>query len=189
MGVPTPAEALATFQPASAGAYNPGTVVIFFDARGFKSAQDQLPTYQSYWLETKYRLGWPSIWSTTDLEPGKLRLVWYTHTGTEGSREYPIHMAYTVKEMYDSLSGDGFRPMILGWSLENPFPMIGGSEPPEEPKQPEIRKATTWSNNVSGHAKGANPHERVMAIIAKEEERQKERRAGEVRGEKDGLAV
>ncbi|KAK6435980.1 hypothetical protein LTR95_007835 [Oleoguttula sp. CCFEE 5521] len=176
MGVPTPAEALATFQPASAGAYNPGTVVIFFDARGFKSAQDQLPTYQSYWLETKYRLGWPSIWYTTDLEP-------------EGMREYPLHMAYTVKDMYDSLSGDGFRPMILGWSLENPFPMIGGAEPPEEPKQPKVRKATTWSNNVSGHAKGANPHERVMAIIAKEEERQKEGRAVEARGEKDGVAV
>ena len=52
------------------------------------------------------------------------------HAGAEGSREYPLHMAYTVKDMYDHLAGEGFRPMIIGWSLENPFPMIGGAEPP-----------------------------------------------------------
>lgn len=71
-------EQLRTFNPATAGAYNPGQVVVFFDNRAFKSAKDQLSYFQNYWLDTKYRLGWPSLWSTNDLEPGKLRLVWYT---------------------------------------------------------------------------------------------------------------
>ena len=69
---------LDAFNPASAGTYNPGQVVIFFDHRGFKTEHDAMGRFQNYWLSTKYRLGWPSIWYTSDLEPGKLRLVWYT---------------------------------------------------------------------------------------------------------------
>lgn len=106
-------------------------------------------------------------------------------------REYPLHMAYTVKEMFDSLAEEGFRPCIMGWSEENPFPMIGGSEPPAPPKKVEPKRATTWSGGVSGHNKGS-PHDRVMAIIEKEEEREKEGRAKEVQGyrdEKSGLTA
>jgi hypothetical protein len=66
------------FNPATAGTYNPGQVVIFFDHRSFISEKDSMSRYQSYWLSTKSRLGWPSFWYTSDLEPGKLRLVWYT---------------------------------------------------------------------------------------------------------------
>jgi hypothetical protein len=69
---------LDAFNPATAGTYNPGQVVIFFDHRGFKTEHDAMGRFQNYWLSTKYRLGWPSIWYTSDLEPGKLRLVWYT---------------------------------------------------------------------------------------------------------------
>lgn len=78
---------LKSFDPATAGSYDPGAVVVFFDHRGFKSAKDQMSFFQNYWLGTKFRLGWPSIWWTTDLEPGNLRLIWYTvrlPCGTEG---------------------------------------------------------------------------------------------------------
>lgn len=84
--------------------------------------------------------------------------------------------------MFDSLAEEGFRPMIIGWSLENPFPMIGGSEPPEAPKKPkEPKRATTWSMSSAGHGDG-NPHERVMKIIKEEEEREGKERAEEVKG-------
>lgn len=181
---------LDAFNPASAGTYNPGQVVIFFDHRGFKTEHDAMGRFQNYWLSTKYRLGWPSIWYTSDLEPGKLRLVWYTHAGAEGSREYPLHMAYTVKEMYDHLATEGFRPMIIGWSLENPFPMIGGVEPPEPPKMPKIKRATTWSNTSAGHSANSTPHERVINIIKAEEEREAKARADLVKAEmvREGLA-
>jgi len=201
---------LDAFNPATAGTYDPGQVVIFFDHRSFKSEKDAMSRYQSYWLETKSRLGWPSFWYTSDLEPGKLRLVWYTvsctidpkpsnvtelsntpqHAGAEGSREYPLHMAYTVKDMYDHLATEGFRPMIIGWSLENPFPMIGGVEPPEPPKAPKIKRATTWSNTSAGHAADSTPHDRIINIIKSEEEREAKSRADLVKAEmmREGLS-
>lgn len=86
-----------------------------------------------------------------------------------------------VKEMFDSLSEEGFRPMVLGWSGENPFPMIGGSEPPPEPQKPKIKVATTWSGGVSGHGRGGTtPHDRVMAIINEEERKEAESRRKEI---------
>lgn len=125
-------------------------------------------------------MGWPSLYKQ-DLDPGQLRLIWYTHVGTEGHRDFPLHRAYAVKDMFDSLSDAGFRPMVLGWSGENPFPMIGGSEPPEEPKKPKIKVATTWSSTVSGHSSASGtPHDRVMAIIGQEERREAEMRKKEV---------
>jgi hypothetical protein len=200
---------LDAFNPSTAGTYNPGQVVIFFDHRGFKTEKDTMGRFQNYWLSTKYRLGWPSIWYTNDLEPGKLRLIWYTvstafsgpntrvqianksqHAGAEGRREYPLHMAYTVKDMYDHLASEGFRPMIIGWSLENPFPMIGGVEPPEPPKMPTVRRATTWSNTSAGHAADSTPHDRVINIIKAEEEREAKARAELVKAEmvREGLS-
>lgn len=99
------------------------------------------------------------------------------HAGNEGIRDYPLWQAYTVKEMFDSLSDQLFRPMVLGWSGENPFPMIGGSEPPARPKRVVPRTVTSASATVSGHSgvKG-NPHDRVMAIIDAEEEKEAQKR-------------
>jgi len=105
------------------------------------------------------------------------------HAGNEGQRDYPLYMAYRVKEMFDSLSDEGFRPMIIGFSLENPYPMIGGSEPPAPPKKPSMPKVSaSASGRVSGHGGtlGNTPHERVMAIIEKEEALEAKKRAEEV---------
>ncbi|KXL50444.1 hypothetical protein M433DRAFT_176420 [Acidomyces richmondensis BFW] len=175
---------LEDYDPTKAEKYDPGTVVIFFDNRhsGGPANGPQLSTYQSYRLWGLQKLGWPSF-DTPDLEPGKIRLVWYTHAGNEGQRDYPLYMAYTVKEMFDSLSDEGFRPMIVGYSAENPYPMIGGAEPPAPPKKPTMPKpSTSASGRVSGHsgAIGGTPHDRVMAIIEKEEAREAKKRAEEV---------
>ncbi|KAF2725994.1 hypothetical protein K431DRAFT_290479 [Polychaeton citri CBS 116435] len=154
--------------------YDPGQVVILFDNRMFSGEKDKLSRIQSGWLAAKYKLGWPSLWNQ-ELEPGKIRLIWYTHAGVEGKRDYHLFRAYAVLEMFESLSSDGFRPMILGWSAENPFPMIGGNEPPPEPKKAQPKLAKTWSPTVSGHGKG-EVHERIMNILNKEEEREAEER-------------
>ena len=71
--------------------------------------------------------------------------------------------------------------MVLGWSGENPFPIVGGSEPPPEPQKPKVKVATSLSGTVSGHGKeSTTPHDRVMAIIGEEERRQAEGRKKEV---------
>lgn len=102
------------------------------------------------------------------------------HAGNEGHRDYPLHRAYAVKDMFDSLSDAGFRPMVLGWSGENPFPMVGGAEPPPEPQKPKIKVATTWSGRASGHGSATTPHDRVMAIIGEESRREAEGRKTDV---------
>lgn len=115
------------------------------------------------------------------------------HAGNEGHRDYPLYLSLTVLEMLESLSTEGFRPFILGWSGENPFPMIGGSEPPEPPAKklrPKVARSATPA--YSGHAERAGtPHQRVMAIIEREEQRESEKRAEEIRiAEKaGGMAV
>ena len=103
------------------------------------------------------------------------------HIGNEGFRDFPLYRANLVKEMFDSLSDEGFRPMLLGWSAENPYPMIGGSEPPLEPVKPKLKVATTVSGYISGHRDdGSTPHDRVMAIISEEERREAGSRKEEV---------
>lgn len=74
----TPKQRLAAFNPSTAGAYDPGSVVVFFDNRSFKHAEDKSSMFQNYWLDTKSRLGWTSLMGIKDLEPGNLRLVFYT---------------------------------------------------------------------------------------------------------------
>ncbi|KAK3051233.1 hypothetical protein LTR09_007629 [Extremus antarcticus] len=171
---------LAAFEPSKNEKHDPGQIVIFFDSRMSTTVDDKFSTIQSYWTAGLHRLGWPSLYRQ-DLDPGMIRLIWYTHVGNEGHRDYALHRAYAVKEMFDSLSEGGFRPMVLGWSGENPFPMIGGSEPPLEPKKPTIKVATTWSGKSSGHTKDSGtPLERVMAIIEAEEMREAKGREKEV---------
>ena len=160
--------------------YDPGQITTFFDARMSTTNDDRFSTFQSYYTASLYRLGWPSF-RKPDLNPGNLRLIWYTHTGNQGTRDFPLYKAYVVKEMFDSLSEEGFRPMVIGWSGENPFPMIGGAEPPPEPVKPKIKVATSWSSTVSGHREGSGtPLDRAMAIIGEEERREKEGRRKEV---------
>lgn len=174
---------LKEFEASKNEKYDPGQVVIFFDNRLAKTKDDNFSAFQSYWTEGLYKLGWPSFFKQ-NLDPGMLRLIWYTHAGNEGSRDFPLWKANAVKEMFDSLSDEGFRPMVLGWSAENPFPMIGGSEPPPEPVKPKIKVATTWSGTVSGHGSSAKdtgtPHDRVIAIIKDDERREAEERKKDV---------
>ncbi|KAK3683140.1 hypothetical protein LTR37_020527 [Vermiconidia calcicola] len=183
-------ERLEKFDPSKNEKYDPGQIVIFFDSRTMTTRDDKFSMFQSYWTTGLYRLGWPSLY-TPNLDPGNLRLVWYTHTGNEGHRDFPLHRAYAVKDMFDSLSDQGFRPMVMGWSGENPFPMIGGAEPPSEPQKPKMKVATSWSGNVSGHGKDSGtPHDRVMAIIGDEERKQAEGRRKEVvESEKGGNSI
>lgn len=122
------ANQLSSFNPQNATAYDPGEISIMFDDRhsGPPAGQDQTSYAQSIWLSTMQRIGRPS-WHVPDLEPGYVRVIWYTYAGVEGSKDYRLWQANDAKEAFDSLSHNGLRPMILGWSAENPFPMIGAS--------------------------------------------------------------
>ena len=97
------------------------------------------------------------------------------HVGSQGQKDFPLHKWAAVKDMFESLSQEGFRPYIIGYSNENPFPMLGGVEPePPKPKPKAPKVAKTWSNYASGHSdsKGQTPHDRVMAIIRDDDEKE-----------------
>ena len=70
-------EKLAAFEPTNTIKYDPGKIIVLFDDRLNKTNADQFSSFQSYWTEGLYRLGWPSV-RTPDLDPGNVRLVWYT---------------------------------------------------------------------------------------------------------------
>lgn len=65
-------------QSKSSGPYDPGEIRIWYDNRTFASLEDKLPSYQRAYLAGLVRMGWTSIQGVKDLEPGKLRLIWYT---------------------------------------------------------------------------------------------------------------
>ena len=70
-------QSLDKFDPQTAGKYDPGQIIVLYDNRTYKSHEDKLGFFQSYWLEGMYNLGWPSL-STPNLEPGYIRLIFYT---------------------------------------------------------------------------------------------------------------
>ncbi|KAK5108023.1 hypothetical protein LTR62_008858 [Meristemomyces frigidus] len=186
-----PAANLETYDP-STPLPDPGPLKLLFDNRHIlpSAAENTMSTYQTYRLQGLIKLGWPTYgYNKIHLDPGTLKLIWYTHAGAEGSRSYALWQAEVVYEMFTSLTEAGFRPMLLGYTNENPYPSIGGSEPPPKPRKDlgaPRRKVTSASGYVSGHSGGkGNPHERVMAIIAREEEREAREREEIVRmGEK-----
>ena len=173
-------EQLASFHPSHGHSYDPGHIIILFDDRIATTAADHFSRFQSYYTSTLYSLGWPSLFAPTDLPPGQLRLAWYTHEGNPGQRDFPLWKADTVKEMFDYLATEGLRPMLLGWSGENPFPMIGGHDPPPKPSKPKAKTSSSWSGGVSGHSAKGTPADRVMAIIAQEERNEADARKQQV---------
>ncbi|KAK0940327.1 hypothetical protein LTR29_008066 [Friedmanniomyces endolithicus] len=189
----TAVTALDSFDSRTAGEHDPGQIIILFDHRHIlpRPEDNKMSSYQAYYLDGLSRMGWATYWEKPNLDPGKIQLLWYTHAGAQGTRNYPLHKCHLVKEMFDSLSTEGFRPLILGWSAENPYPMIGGIEPPPPPKAPKMKVVTSTSGTVSGHGgkDGSTPHDRVMAIIVKEEEREAKAGAEIVEREKKAEAL
>ena len=68
------------FDPRTAGKHDPGQLIILFDNRHIKprAEDNRMSTYQSYYLDGLSRLGWPTYWEKPDLDPGNVKLVWYT---------------------------------------------------------------------------------------------------------------
>ena len=70
-------EKLTKFDGSKCEEYDPGKIVILFDNRIVKTQDDKFSYLQSYQTDTLYRLGWPSFYRPS-LDPGLIRLVWYT---------------------------------------------------------------------------------------------------------------
>ncbi|RKF74945.1 hypothetical protein GcM1_236001 [Golovinomyces cichoracearum] len=64
-------------------------------------------------------------------KPGELRLKWYTHDGNVGYKDYPLEQYEKVREEFHSVLGlpEVRRAIVLGYPAQNPFILIGGSNP------------------------------------------------------------
>lgn len=69
---------LNSFDPATAGRYDPGYLEIFYDNRTYKGFDDKLPIWQDYWLQGLSRLSRPSLFYPSDIYPGFIQIVFYT---------------------------------------------------------------------------------------------------------------
>ena len=71
---------LDTFDARTAGAHDPGQIIILFDNRHIKPKPEdnKMSSYQSYYLDGLTRMGWPTYWEKPNIDPGNIELVWYT---------------------------------------------------------------------------------------------------------------
>jgi hypothetical protein len=97
-----------------------GTPVIFFD-----SHPDEQESYlYSYWssLKSTLRTAW-----TGDVpkfhHPGTLRVIWWTHDGSQGMKDFELHDYILVREKFDVLLDleDVRRVVVMGYSGQNPY--------------------------------------------------------------------
>lgn len=69
------------FDARTAGAHDPGQLIILFDHRHIgpeNPSDDQFTRTQKYYLDGLIRLGWPTYWNNVECDPGNLLLTWYT---------------------------------------------------------------------------------------------------------------
>jgi len=97
-----------------------GTPVVFFDSH----PEEQESYLYSYWSSFKstMRTAW-----TGDVpkfhNPGTLRVIWYTHDGSRGFKDYDLHEYATVRDSFDVLLAlpEVRRVVIMGYSGQNPY--------------------------------------------------------------------
>jgi hypothetical protein len=97
-----------------------GTPTIFFDSH----PHEQESYLYSYWssLKSTLRTAWtgdvPKFHNT-----GTLRIIWWTHDGNRGLKDFELHEFMIVREKFDVLLAlpDVRRVLIMGYSGQNPY--------------------------------------------------------------------
>jgi hypothetical protein len=85
------------FDPATAGKYDPGHVVVFFDNRTYKTFEDKHSLFSNAYLQAMSQLGWSNLTGIKDLEPGKLRIVFYTVCQNSCLQHLSLHLKKSRK--------------------------------------------------------------------------------------------
>jgi len=96
--------------------------VIFFDSHP-EQQDSYLYSYVSS-LKSTLSTAWTGI-VPPFLEPGELRIVWWTTDGNEGNKDYPLRKYREVRDQYETLLNhpDVKRCLITGYPGQNPYAM------------------------------------------------------------------
>jgi hypothetical protein len=102
-----------------------GSPSILFDSH----PEEQDSYLGSYWTSLKSQLH-TAFWGDVPKfhPPGKLRIVWYTHDGSQGLKDYDLHQYVHVRDNFDVLLDrpEIHRVIIMGYSGQNPY--VRGNE-------------------------------------------------------------
>jgi signal transduction histidine kinase len=117
-----------------------GSPTIFFDSH----PEEQESYLYSYWSSFKATLKIAVTGQVPKfLNPGTLRIIWYTHDGNEGLKDYELHEYALVRDNFDVLLrlDEVRRVVIMGYSGQNPYILgDGGRNPWQDRFQREFKK-------------------------------------------------
>jgi hypothetical protein len=169
---------------------NFGTPTIFFDSH----PSEQESYLSSYWSSFKstLKIAWTGQ-VPKFLSPGTLRIIWYTHDGSEGMKDYELHEYAQVRDSFDMLLGldEVRRVLVMGYSGQNPYVMgPGGRNPWQDKFRREFRRVEMEAREakLAQETVGRNPgpsmskeeRERVEKEKKERLDNSKEGRAGKV---------
>ncbi|GAM91513.1 hypothetical protein ANO11243_095650 [Dothideomycetidae sp. 11243] len=103
-----------------------------------------------------------------DVQPGLLRLQWYTSDGKFGKRDYEIREFEEVRRGFEELCklDEVSRTMIVGYPSQNPYSMFGESEYAiHEKKKRDILNSAEYRDFVPKAKKGPSVSQQIDDII------------------------
>ncbi|KAF4553534.1 Hypothetical protein D9617_6g092650 [Elsinoe fawcettii] len=121
-----------------------------------------------------------------DIEPGMLRLQWYTTDNTFGKRDYLLREHSEAQTGWETLCNlpEVQRAMIVGYPSQNPYSIDGKSQwKLQEQKKREILQEERYRDLVPRQKKEPGVGDRIEDILMEEELREKRQRKRE---EKEG---
>ncbi|TKX22459.1 hypothetical protein C1H76_5241 [Elsinoe australis] len=123
-----------------------------------------------------------------DVQPGMIRLQWYTTDGNFGKRDYELREHAEAQTGWETLCNlpEVDRAMIVGYPSQNPYSIDGKSQwVVQEMKKKEIMQSQEYRDLVPRKKKEPGIGDRIDDIIQDEDLREKKRRQRE---EKQGYA-
>ncbi|KAG0648479.1 hypothetical protein D0Z07_5489 [Hyphodiscus hymeniophilus] len=169
---------------------NFGSQTIFFDSH----PEEQESYLYSYWssFKSSLKIAWTGQ-VPKFLNPGTLRIIWYTQDGSEGMKDYELHEYALVRDNFDVLLrlDEVRRVVIMGYSGQNPYVLgVGGRNPFQDKFQRDLKRAQREARHAklsqAVTEKGAGPsmsrEERERVIREKKErmDSSKEARTGKL---------
>jgi hypothetical protein len=161
---------------------NFGSPTIFFDSH----PEEQESYLYSYWSSFKATLKIAVTGQVPRfLNPGTLRIIWYTHDGNEGMKDYELHEYALVRENFDVLLGldEVRRVVVMGYSGQNPYILGAGGR---NPWQDKFRREFQKMDREAREAKEAQ--ETVERGFSIDERKQTEKEKKERLGSRDSRA-
>jgi hypothetical protein len=163
-----------------------GSPTIFFDSH----PEEQESYLYSYWSSLKLQLKIAYTGKVPKfLNPGQLRIIWYTHDGNEGLKDYELHEYKLVRDNFDVLLAlpEVRRVVIMGYSGQNPYVLGAGGRNPwqdrfdrEFKKMEKEGKQAHLAQEKMEHSVGKEERERIEKEKKERLDNSKEGRSGKL---------